>query len=76
MFRFLHPYKHGRVFNRVVGGKVLQAAFETLVRDHRLLEPTGAIGVWRGTALVARVPLAMANETGDPVPYLKEFDPP
>jgi hypothetical protein len=76
MFRFLHPYPDGRVFNRVVVGSDLQAAFETFVRDHWLPELTGAIGVWHNAALVARVLLAWNSETGDSVPYLIEIDPP
>ena len=76
MYRFIHPYPDGRVFNRVVGGKDLQAAFETFAREHWLPELTSAIGVWHNAALVARVLPAWDNETGEPVPYLKEIDPP
>jgi hypothetical protein len=75
-YRFLHPYPDGRVFNRVVGGADLQTAFNTFAREHLLPELTATIGVWEGTALVARVLVGRNNETGEPVPYLREIDPP
>jgi hypothetical protein len=42
------------------------------VADHK----PATIGVWQGAALVARVLVARDNETGKPVPYLREIDPP
>jgi hypothetical protein len=47
-----------------------------LVREHWLPELTATIGVWHDAALVARVLVARNNESGEPVPYLREIDPP
>ena len=49
---------------------------DTFAREHWMPELTGAIGVWLNAALVARVLVAWNSETGDPVPYLREIDPP
>ncbi len=76
MFRFIHPYPDGRVFNRVVGGKDLPTAFKTFVSDHWIPELTGAIGVWQGETLVARILVRLDGEGGKPVPYMREIDPP
>ena len=75
-FRFIHPYPDGRIFNRAVGGNDLRAAFNTFFHDHWIPELTGAIGIWQGETLVARVLVGRDNETGEPVPYLREIDPP
>jgi hypothetical protein len=75
-FRFIHPFPDGRVFNRVVRGNDLRAAFKTFVSKHWIPELTGAIGVWQGGTLVARILVRPDGENGEPVPYIREIDPP
>ena len=77
MYRFVYAFPDGRVYNRAVGGKDLQESFETFVRVHwQPNDPPGTLAVFQNHAVVARVLVGRDNESGDPVPYLKEIDPP
>ena len=50
-------------------------AFDTFAREHWLPVLAATIGVWQGGTLVARVLVGRNNESGEPVPYLREIDP-
>ena len=54
--------------------------FAFLPRAHKgfvgKAELTGAIGVWQGETLVARVLVRPDGKNGEPVPYIREIDPP
>jgi hypothetical protein len=75
MYRFVHAFPDGCVYNQVIGGKDIREAFEKFADIYwSPNDPPGALAVFQDHAVVALVLFAKDKKSGVLLPYLRELE--